>query len=152
FGGETIERFHVPAGSEGPVTSDYRWLIFRDTWTMIHGSPWCGIGLGNFEGVFALYRDASRGTERALHPESDWLWVWAEMGWPAVLLLALAGIALVRRAFPLKEGTNQRLRYAALVGALLFLAHGFVDVSGHRWGSFIAGIFLLGMAQARGDS
>jgi O-antigen ligase len=149
FGGETIERFNALPGSEGPVTSDYRWLVFRDVWAMIHGSPWCGIGIGNFESVFALYRNASRGASRALHPESDWLWVWSEMGWLAVLLLALAGIALIRRAFPLREGTNQRLRYAALVGALLFAVHGFVDVSGHRWGSFLAGTFLFGMAQLR---
>jgi hypothetical protein len=151
FGGETIGRFNVLPGNEGPVTSDYRWLVFRDVWTMIHGSPWCGVGVGNFESIFALYRDASHGPSRALHPESDWLWVWSEMGWPAVFVLVLAGIALVRRAFPLKEGTNQRLRYAALVGALLFAVHGFVDVSGHRWGSFLAGTFLLGVAQIRPD-
>jgi len=80
FGGETIARFHLRLGSEGAVDSDYRWLIFRDAWTMIRSSPWCGAGLGNFESVFALFRDASRGVTRSLHPESDWLWVWAEMG------------------------------------------------------------------------
>ena len=42
FGGETIERFHLRLGSEGAVDSDYRWLIFRDAWTMIQSSPWCG--------------------------------------------------------------------------------------------------------------
>lgn len=149
FGGETIERFHVLPGSEGPVTSDYRWLIFRDVWSMIRASPWVGIGLGNFESVFALYRNASQASSRSLHPESDWLWVWSEMGWLAVLLLALALILFVRRAFPLREGTNQRLRYAALVAGLLFAVHGFVDVSGHRLGSFLAGTFLLGVAQIR---
>lgn len=149
FGGETIERFHLSLGSEGTITSDYRWLIFSDAWTMIKASPWCGVGLGNFESVFALFRDVSRGVTRSLHPESDWLWVAAEMGWPALALLFLAAIVFVRRAFPLREGTNQRLRYAALVGALLFLLHGFVDVSGHRLGSFLAGTLLLGLAQFR---
>ncbi len=149
FGGETIERFHLRLGSEGVVTADYRWLIFRDTWTMIKASPWCGIGLGNFESVFALFRDVSRGVTHSLHAESDWLWVWAEMGWPALLLLLIAAVAFVRRALPLKEGTNQRLRYTALVGALLFALHGFVDVSGHRFASFLAGTFLLGLAQVR---
>jgi O-antigen ligase len=149
FGGETIERFHLRLGSEGAVTADYRWLIFRDAWAMIKTSPWVGLGLGNFESVFALFRDASRGFTRSLHPESDWLWVWAEMGWPALVLLFVGGLVLVRRAFPLKEGTNQRLRYAALVGGLLFVLHGCVDVSGHRFGSFLAGTFLLGIAQFR---
>ncbi|MGH8093511.1 MAG: O-antigen ligase family protein [Chthoniobacterales bacterium] len=149
FGGETIERFHLRLGSEGSVTSDYRWLIFRDVWTMIRASPWCGVGLGNFESVFALFRTASRGVTRALHPESDWLWVWTEMGWPALPLLFVAAVFFVRRAFPLQEGTNQRLRYAALVGALLFALHGFVDVPAHRFASFLAGTFLLGLAQIR---
>ncbi len=149
FGGETIERFHLRLGSEGSVTADYRWLIFRDTWTMIKTSPWVGLGLGNFESVFALFRDASRGLTRSLHPESDWLWVWAEMGWPALVLLLVGGLLLVRRALPLKEGTNQRLRYTALVGSLLFLLHGCVDVSGHRFGTFLAGTLLLGIAQYR---
>ena len=149
FGGETIERFHLRLGSEGAVDSDYRWLIFRDAWTMIQSSPWCGLGLGNFESVFALFRDASRGVTRSLHPESDWLWVWAEMGWPAVALLLAAALVFVRRAFPLREGTNQRLRYTALVGAFLFALHGCVDVSGHRLGTFLAGTLLLGLAQFR---
>jgi O-antigen ligase/Flp pilus assembly protein TadD len=149
FGGETIERFHLRLGSEGAVTADYRWLIFRDAWAMVKSSPWVGLGLGNFESVFALFRDASRGFSRSLHPESDWLWVWAEMGWPALALLAVGGLVLVRRAFPLREGTNQRLRYTALVGGLLFVLHGCVDVSGHRLGSFLAGTFLFGIAQFR---
>ncbi|MEO8439778.1 MAG: O-antigen ligase family protein [Spartobacteria bacterium] len=149
FGGETIERFNLRLGSEGSVTSDYRWLIFRDAWTMIQASPWCGLGLGNFEGVFALFRDASRGVTRSLHPESDWFWVWAEMGWPALALILVAAIVFVRRVFPLREGSNQRLRYLALLGASLFALHGFVDVSGHRFGSFLAGTFLLGLAQFR---
>ena len=149
FGGETIERFQLRLGSEGPVTADYRWLIFRDASAMIKTSPWIGLGLGNFESVFALFRDASRGFTRSLHPESDWVWVWAEMGWPALLLLFVGGLVLVRRVFPLKEGTNQRLRYTALVGGLLFVLHGCVDVSGHRFGSFLAGTFLFGIAQFR---
>ena len=149
FGGETIERFRPPIGSSDSISSDYRWLIFRDAWTMIQASPWCGLGLGNFESVFALFRDASRGVTRSLHPESDWFWVAAEMGWPALILLLAAALLFVRRAFPLREGTNQRVRYAALVGALLFLLHGFVDVSGHRLGSFLAGTLLLGLAQFR---
>ena len=149
FGGETIERFHLRLGSEGSINSDYRWLIFRDAWAMIKASPWCGVGLGNFESVFALFRDVSRGVTRSLHPESDWLWVAAEMGWPALALLFAGAFVFVRRAFPLREGTNQRLRYAALVGALLFALHGFVDVSGHRLGTFLAGTLLLGLAQFR---
>jgi tetratricopeptide (TPR) repeat protein len=64
--------------------------------------------------------------------------------------LAIAGIALlVRRVFPLQEGTNQRFRLAAGIAAVLFVFHGLVDVSGHRVGTAFSGIFLLGMALRR---
>ena len=149
FGGETIERFNLRFGSGSALVSEYRWLIFQDTWAMIRASPWCGVGLGNFESVFALFRNFSRGVTRSLHPESDWLWVAAEMGWPALGLILVGAILFVRRTFPLHEGTNQRLRYAALVGGLFFLLHGLVDVSGHRFGTFLAGTLLLGLAQFR---
>jgi O-antigen ligase len=146
MGGQTLERFHL-RGLEGPgVSSDFRWLIFRDVFELIGSSPWCGIGLGNFESVFAIFRSASWADTRSLHPESDWLWVWSELGWPAVVL-ALAGAALlIRRVFPLREGTAQRFRLAALIGLVLFALHGIVDVSAHRVGTAYSALFLLGLA------
>ena len=149
FGGQTFERFHLRAGDAADMTTDLRWAIFRDALQLIRASPWCGIGLGNFDGVFAIFRDASLTGARTIHPESDWFWLWVEVGWP-VVLLAIVGIALlVRRVFPLQEGTNQRFRLAALIAAVLFMFHGLVDVSGHRVGTAFSGIFLLGMALRR---
>ncbi|MDQ6860852.1 MAG: O-antigen ligase family protein, partial [Verrucomicrobiota bacterium] len=151
FGGQTLERFHLHAAGDnsGGVTADFRWLIFRDTLALIRASPWCGIGLGNFQPVFAIFREASLGQSRALHPESDWLWVAAELGWPAVALIFVAGLLLARRVFPLSEGTNVRLRLGAFIAALLFAGHGLIDVSGHRVGSAYAGFFLLGLSLRR---
>ncbi|MEN3369419.1 MAG: hypothetical protein V7609_1562 [Verrucomicrobiota bacterium] len=149
FGGQTFERFNLRSSDAGGVTTDLRWAIFHDALQLIRASPWAGIGLGNFDEVFAIFRDASLSSARTLHPESDWFWLWVEAGWPAILL-TLAGIAiLVRRVFPLQEGTNQRFRVAALIAALLFALHGVVDVSGHRVGTAFAGIFLFGMALRR---
>src|SRR5919198_3237049 len=86
MGGETLERFHL-RGLEGPgISSDFRWLIFSDTFQLIQASPWCGLGLGNFESVFPIFRAASWADTRSLHPESDCLWAWSELGWPAVAL------------------------------------------------------------------
>jgi O-antigen ligase/tetratricopeptide (TPR) repeat protein len=149
FGGQTFERFHLRTGDAADIASDFRWTIFRDALQLIQASPWSGIGLGNFDAVFAVFRDASLNGARALHPESDWFWFWVEAGWPAVVL-TMAGITLlIRRVFPLQEGTNQRFRLAALIAALLFALHGLVDVSGHRVGTAFAGIFLLGLALRR---
>ncbi|MBA2744164.1 MAG: O-antigen ligase family protein, partial [Chthoniobacterales bacterium] len=147
-GGQTLERFNLRGDGAG-VTSDFRWLIFRDAWQLIRESPWCGIGLANFEPVFAIFRNASIGHTKALHPESDWLWVCAELGWPSVLLIVAGAALLIRRVLPLDEGTNQRFRIAALIAALLFGLHGFVDVSAHRVGTAYAGVLLLGLALRR---
>jgi hypothetical protein len=148
FGGETFERFNLRAGDTG-VAGDLRWAIFHDASNLIAASPWCGIGLGNFDEVFAVFRDASLNTARTIHPESDWFWLWVEVGWPAVVLTVAGIVLFVWRVFPLREGTNQRFRVAALIAALLFAAHGIVDVSGHRIGTAFAALFLLGLAVRR---
>jgi O-antigen ligase len=149
FGGQTLERFNLRGGAGATVTNDFRWLIFRDTWELIRASPAVGIGLGNFQPIFAIFRDASFGQSTALHPESDWLWLWTEVGWPGVALVVIGAGLLIRQVFPFGEGTNQWFRTGALVGALLFALHGLVDVAGHRVGSAYAGLFLLGLAIKR---
>ena len=149
FGGETLERLNLRGGAGTAMLTDYRWLIFRDAWDLIRASPWVGIGLGNFQPVFAIFRDASFGQSQALHPESDWLWLCAEVGWPAVLLVVIGAGFLIRQVFPLGEGTNQWFRVAALIAAVLFALHGLVDVAGHRVGSAYAGVFLIGLALRR---
>lgn len=149
MGGQTLERFHLRGFHGTGISTDFRWLIFEDVFQLIRSSPWCGIGLGNFEPIFAIFRSASLGDTRALHPESDWLWLWAELGWPGVVLVLIGAALLVRYVVPLKEGTNQRFRVAALIAALMFAFHGVVDVSAHRVGTAFAGLFLLGLALHR---
>lgn len=149
FGGQTFERFHLRGVQTNGISSDFRWLIFQDAFRLVRASPWCGIGLGNFEPVFAIFREASVANTRSLHPESDWIWLWIELGWSG-LALAVAGTALfLGRVFPLQEGSNQRFRLAAVIGAVMFGLHGLIDVSGHRIGTAMAGIFLLGIALRR---
>ena len=149
FGEQIFERFHLRDFGSAGISTDFRWRIFHHTFRLIRNSPWCGIGFGNFESIFAIFRDASLSDRRALHPESDWLWLWTELGWLAVVL-AIVGIALfVSRVFPLRQGTNQGYRLAALIAALLFAIHGIVDVSGHSVGTAFAALFLLGLARHR---
>jgi hypothetical protein len=149
LGGETLERFHLHSLSDTGMSTDFRWKIFRDAWELIRSSPWCGVGLGNFDAVFAIFRKESVGNTRALHPESDWLWLWAELGWPAIVIVLAGAALLIRRVLPLQEGTNQRFRLAALVGAMVFALHGLVDVSGHRVGTALAATLLLGLSLYR---
>src|SRR5258708_25803197 len=61
FGGQTLERFHLHDFGSADIASNLRWQIFHDTLRLIRNSPWCGIGFGNFEPIFAIFRDASLG-------------------------------------------------------------------------------------------
>src|SRR3954464_5249369 len=149
FGGRTAERFQQWGASGPGISSDFRWRIFQDTFRLLQNSPWCGIGLGNFRPIFAMFRKESVGELTVLHPESDWLWLWSEAGWPALACVLLGALFLLRRVLPLQEGTNQRFRMAVLIAALMFAAHGFVDVSAHRVGTCYTGLFLLGLALYR---
>jgi len=152
FGGQTLERFHLRNLANAGISSDFRWRIFSDAFQLIRDSPWVGIGFGNFEDVFAIFRAASYSDRRAIHPESDWLWLWTELGWLAVVLVIVGLILLVRKIYPLREGTNQRYRLATLIAAILFALHGLVDVSGHRVATSFAAMFLLGLSLHRPHS
>src|SRR6202030_2270781 len=132
------------------ISSDFRWRIFSDVFQLLRDSPWVGIGLGNFAPVFATFRAASFNEQRALHPDSDWLW--SELGWVVIVLVIAGFIFLIRKVFPLQEGTNQRYRLATLIAAILFALHGLVDVSGHRVGTMFGGMFLLGLSLPRSHS
>ncbi len=149
FGGQTLARFHLHDFGSADISSNFRSQIFHDTMRLTRNSPWCGIGFGNFEPIFAIFRDASVGDARVLHPESDWLWLGTELGWPGVVLI-IAGITLlVSRVFPLRSGTNQGYRLAALIAALLFAIDGIVEVSGHQVGTAFAAVFLFGLSAHR---
>ena len=152
FGGQTLERFHLRNLADAGISSDFRWRIFSDVFQLIRDSPWVGIGLGNFEDVFAIFRAASYSDRRAIHPESDWLWLWTELGWVALVLVIVGLVFVIRKVFPLREGTNQRYRLATLIAAILFALHGLVDVSGHRVGTSFAAMFLLGLSLHRPHS
>ena len=149
FGGQTLQRFHLRDFGSSDISSDFRWRIFSDVFQLIHDSPWVGIGLGNFEDVFAIFRVASYSDRRAIHPESDWLWLWSELGLLAVVLVVVGFVLVLRKVFPLREGTNQRYRLATLIAAILFALHGLADVSGHRVGTFLSAALLLGLSLHR---
>ena len=148
FGGDTLQRLRPGTEGAAAVVSagDFRLLIQRDALDLVVDSPWCGSGLGTFDAVFAPYRQRSAVDQRAVHPESDWVWLAAELGWPA-LALALAGVVLlVRQMWTQRPGPDRPLRSSAALGAILFALHGFVDVSAHRVGTAWCGLFLVGLA------
>ena len=148
FGGETLDRFtpKTATSTVQAVTTEFRLRIQSDALQMIRASPWCGVGLGNFAAVFPLFRVRSALPARAIHPESDWLWMVAELGWPA-LALVLAGLALLLPGFlPWRRAPDRPLRTAAALALPMFALHSFVDVSAHRLGTCFCAVFVLGLA------
>ena len=133
--------------------NDFRLKIFSDALQMIRAAPWTGTGLGCFEPIFPLYRQASILQERVLHPESDWLWLAAETGVPGVLAIAGMLAWMGSRAWRgLARPDERATRLAPCVACLGFLAHGLVDVPAHRLGTIMPALLLLGMAAGGGES
>lgn len=146
LGGPALERVLDSSRTPQGWTEDARVAVQRDAWAMTMDHPVRGVGLASFEGVFAFYRNHYQGTARVIHPESDWLWLAGEAGWPAVVVLAvLVGVGLWY-CLPRPGAGERRLRQAALVGAGLFLAHSLIDVPGHRAGSLLAGLAMIPLA------
>ena len=143
FGGGSFERFQN-LGQDTRV--DYRIGIQKDALHLTASAPWLGQGLGNFAPVFAMARVVSADQNRAIHPESDWLWIAVEMGWPAAVLFAVAFFLWLRQCLPLSRGSDRALRSAAMVCGVAFALHSFGDVSGHRPGSVWPALFLAGLA------
>ena len=143
FGGGSFQRFQKLAQD---TRVDYRVGIQKDALHLAASAPWLGQGLGNFEPVFAMAREVSADQNRAIHPESDWLWIAVEMGWPAAALFAVAFLLWLRQCLPLSPGSDRALRSAAMVCGVAFALHSFGDVSGHRPGSAWPALFLAGLA------
>ena len=144
FGGTTLSRFEGPLRSIGE--NHFRWAIQADALRFSQKSPVLGVGLGNFEPLFATARQASVNADRAIHPESDWLWAIGEMGWLTPVLLLGVIIWWARRCLPFEPKPGESLRRALFVAGVLFVAHGFVDVSGHRIGSFFVALVIFSLA------
>jgi hypothetical protein len=146
FGGAALERFMNFPQPVNPYASDYRVLIQEDALKVSLHAPVLGVGLGNFEPIFTSMRVASADQNRTLHPESDWLWMAVEMGWLAPLLVASGVSWWLSQCLPVILKSGEALRLAAMMATLMFIAHGFVDVSGHRLGSFFVGILMAALS------
>src|SRR5438067_8012241 len=146
FGGETLERFqHLPTGGN-PGEGEFRVRVQRDALKFSTVSPWLGVELGNFETLFPQAREASVEQIAIIHPESDWLWAACEMGWLAPALLIAAFVFWMKKCLPIRSEQGEAVRLAAMVGVVIFLLHGLVDVSGHRIGSAWVALLFAGLA------
>ncbi len=142
-----LDRFRilVSGNQEG------RLPIYEDVISMVGRSPWCGVGLGNFEGVFNVERvESVQLPARCVHPDSDWLWLASELSVPGVILVA-ALVAVMFRLYMWKTPFPS-LTSPAVTVAFLFLVHTFFDVGGHRIGTLWCCLYLVGLGVCRQKS
>lgn len=145
FGGNTLSRFET-SGAWLEFAGSARLAIQQDTLSLIKDQCLSGVGLGNFAEVFPQYRSTFQSDSFVRHPESDWLWLTAELGIPGLLLFLVLGGLWLRGVFPLKSGTDKHLRSICLVSVLVVAVHGLVDVPLHRAGVVLPVLFLASLA------
>jgi O-antigen ligase len=126
---------------------DGRLAIYRDTLDMMRNEPWTGVGAGQFSRVFPQYRQRTNADNNAnvIHPESDWLWMLTESGWPATICLA-AAIGLAAWGSITTRGSGKVLRMASLTAGLIVGIHGIFDVPGHRVGICLGAVLLVAIS------
>ena len=141
------------AASEVKLTDlDLRVPIAIDTAGMIADAPLSGVGAGQFRWVFPQYREQTIVVNRpvAVHPESSWLWLAAELGIPAAAcVLGLVVFLFVRGVKNIKKANHRdrALRIGCLVAAALVPLHGIFDVPAHRPALFLAALLLYALSQ-----
>ena len=145
-GGKTLARFESESADFVSLQQNGRVQIYRDALHLTQETPLLGIGLGNFRSLFSAARHYSSSTSEAVHPESDWLWGVADLGWLGPLIVLLLVLWWLGRCFPFPPRTARALRIAAMIGGLAFAFHGFVDVSAHRLGTLWPALFLGSVA------
>jgi hypothetical protein len=146
WGGETLMRFESGDAQTSADFSDFRGAIQLDALRLSLQAPFFGVGLGNFEPIFAFSQVDSINGNRAIHPESDWLWLACEMGWFAPVMLVMAIVWWTRRCFPIEQKPGETLRRVFILATFVFLVHGLLDVGGHRLGSLWVGLLLASLA------
>ncbi len=144
-----VSPFPAAPVAQAAPEMDGRVTIFLDTLAMVGGEPWPGVGPGRFVRVFPQYWNKTRASNdsQCLHPESDWLMMLSETGWPATLCLAGGLMAVFFTAFrQVRQGRAAFLRAGCVVAALLLCVHGIFDVPGHRVGLAWTAALLLAAA------
>ncbi|MCE9520398.1 MAG: O-antigen ligase family protein, partial [Verrucomicrobia bacterium] len=160
FGRHILGRMNATDGLL-PGDVDSRFQVWDACVAMITTTPLLGVGLGCFDAVFVFHKDYFDPVARSIHPESSWLWLTAEVGVPAALMLVvalfryIARTGLWRSSSGKKGRKDQRMRNACAVAALVLPVHSLVDTPAHQPGLVCIAALLAGLSlrprRAAGD-
>jgi len=151
FGQKILQRFTHSGSLLESFTQSNRLILYRDSLRLIPDHPWVGWGLGNFEPIYALLGRYEDTFYRVSHPENDILWTALEIGLPATVLLLCALVVLFINSGPWRIANekygrrDRRIRQAAAIAALMFVAQSLVDVPIHSLGIAVLAGTLAGL-------
>ena len=137
------------------IVQDTRIRLAEETLSAAASAPWLGRGLGVFEFVFPQVTPTAMPLARAIHPESDVLWMLFELGFivliPAVILVlwfySTTGPWFSQRNRKSRESrSGRRMRKAFAIAAFIALIHGVFDVPLHGFGYFLLIGFIASLA------
>ena len=146
LGKDSLKRFSF--WTDFGLTSELRVGIYRDVFEMVTKLPPSALTIGNFSAVFPQYRDSSIVGQSIIHPESDWMWVMAELGVPGFSLLAVAVLVALSRYIPFGSDRTMAYRSLAFGPVFIFLIHSIVDVPAHRFGAVLLAFLFYRLSVA----
>lgn len=154
YGQHIISRFTQNVDLITTLSSDGRVRIFSDAYTVLANYLTLGVGLGNFEPIFAFFKTPVMGEviTRSLHPENDWLWFAVEAGLPALAMSLIAFFFIVKSFKSTHAERKQssvkdhRLRNAGAVSVGLLTIQGLVDTPLHTIGLTTLAALMAGIA------
>jgi len=137
------------------VVEDSRYRLAEETLTAFVSAPWLGRGLGVFEYVFPQVTPSAMPLDRAIHPESDALWLLFEVGIlvliPSIFLgfwfFSTTGPWISRRKKQSRDSrSGRRIRKSFAIVTFMALIHGLFDVPMHSFGYFLLIAFIASLA------
>jgi len=146
FGAEVFARFNPHDAHD--VSAFNRLQVWHDAIGMWRDAPLLGHGIGIFGSVFPLYQTVELENQLFNHPESSWLQWLTELG--AIPVLIAVAVSVLFLGAHLRQSFSRHqsffLRAGGFAAGAAILAHAFIDVPAHRWGT--AGFALAALAIA----
>ena len=140
--GETVVERLPKLLDEG---AGFRADVYEDTVRLVKTVPIEGVGVGNFDAVFPSFREKSLSPQRVIHPESDWLWMASEIGLCSLLFCGFVVGCVLRCPVRGVAEEEKDALVAGMFGIGAFLCHSVIDVPGHRFGTILPAVVLLGI-------
>ena len=145
--GQWLSRLHPEV-----VQADPRWLVWRDSLSLVADHPLLGVGLGGFPNAFLAYARARYGTGIWMDAHSELVQLAVEIGLPGAIAVYAALLAWAGRAIRAASNTKRNLTSAAALagtagGLAAFIMVSLADFPIHVPGNTMVALTLAGYAQ-----